>query len=348
MKQASKYYLLLGLISCLIAWGMFTNFSTDIEIPYGYDGDSLFYLWVIKRVVEGSYFFNTYTGYPFGSDFFDFPGSDAGSLFIFWLLSPLKNPGTIFNLYFYISLILSTWSFFYVCKKMKIDDTLCFTGALIYSLVAFHFLRIPHLFYLMYFVVPFYFWFCWLLYTEKRPIWVSNKSRIKNSLLLIILSSFGVYYAFFASLILVISGVMGAYYHRSLKNLYSAILCVFMLSAGVLINVGPNIIYNVKNGTNSEMARRSPVESEVYGLKLTQLILPNYQYRIRPIAGKITAYFSSFPLNNENMTSSLGLFGSLGFLVGLLGFYIEPYPLLAKNKTLYLFASNEPMYASIC
>ena len=73
------------------------------------------------------------------------------------------------------------------------------------------------------------------------------------------------------------------------------------------------------NGPNpaSELAARNPSDTEVYGLKMAQMLLPRQNHRIPSFADAIASYSATFPLVTENMTSSLGMIGSLGFLLSI-------------------------------
>jgi phosphoglycerol transferase len=57
-----------------------------------------------------------------------------------------------------------------------------------------------------------------------------------------------------------------------------------MVIFGVIINVAPNIVNKVTNGSNPEVAVRSPAEAEIYGFKLTQLLLPRSDHRNASLA----------------------------------------------------------------
>jgi phosphoglycerol transferase len=60
------------------------------------------------------------------------------------------------------------------------------------------------------------------------------------------------------------------------------------------------------------------MQSELFGLKIAQLVLPISGHRLAPLANFKNKYNTSMPLITENDTSSLGVVGSLGFLA-LLG-----------------------------
>jgi phosphoglycerol transferase len=70
-----------------------------------------------------------------------------------------------------------------------------------------------------------------------------------------------------------------------------------------------------ENGKNPEVAMRSPIESEIYGLKIAQLLMPISGHRIPRLAIVPNYYNKAAPLVNENQMASLGLIGSLGFLI---------------------------------
>jgi phosphoglycerol transferase len=94
------------------------------------------------------------------------------------------------------------------------------------------------------------------------------------------------------------------------------ILIIFVI---ILFNQFPTILYQHQNGVNIEASVRLPSETELYGLKLIQLLLPISGHRIPEFAEIARYYDSTAPLVNENSIASLGIIGSLGFLL-LIGF----------------------------
>jgi phosphoglycerol transferase len=89
--------------------------------------------------------------------------------------------------------------------------------------------------------------------------------------------------------------------------------------AALVANLSPNIIYQYTHG-KTETAQRAPVEAELYGLKLAQLVLPLTGHRIGSWR-RIKDEYNRAPLVNENDDSALGLIGSIGFLT-LLGLLV--------------------------
>ena len=74
----------------------------NTQYPYIYSGDGLFNLSMIKRLLEGVWYFdNNRSGFPFGSNILDFPGSDTGSYVVLKILGILFGSfQAAHNLYF--------------------------------------------------------------------------------------------------------------------------------------------------------------------------------------------------------------------------------------------------------
>lgn len=105
---------------------------------------------------------------------------------------------------------------------------------------------------------------------------------------------------------------------RSIISIFPGILAVAIVTIGIVANVAPNLADRARHGINTEVAQRNPSEAELYGLKITQLLLPRVGHRMAPLAELTQKYTTTFPLVNENETASLGAIGSVGFLALLL------------------------------
>ncbi|WP_431482038.1 DUF7024 domain-containing protein [Pseudomonas thivervalensis] len=293
----------------------------DISYPYSYQGDSLFHAWMAKSVSEGWLFNNPRTGYPFGSNFIDFPGSDFGSHLIIKAFSLLSGSSfTATNLFFLFSFPTAFISSFCVVRAFGVSRALSFVGALLFTFMPFHFQRISHLFYTWYFVAPIFFYLAFSVFrsssnqtlnTPKRKPWVKYAL---STLALLAISSFGVYYTLFGVILIFLAGALNLIKTRKPLGLKRALLITAILSGGVLLNIAPNLIGKHEQGKNSEVAIRSPIESEIYALKLMQLILPRADHRVSYLGQFTQSYNAASPLINENTTSTLGIIGSFGLL----------------------------------
>lgn len=295
----------------------------DLSVPLGYSGDGLFHAWMAQRVSEGWLYENARSGFPFGSNFLDYPGSDFGSHFLIKVFSQLSSSSFAgVNIFFLMGFPVCFSTAFVVARAFGLFRSLAVVGALLFTFLPFHFLRLGHLFYTWYFVVPLFFYLSFSLFRYSDNTGVKAKKHFfpVRSILavfgLLMLSSFGVYYALFGVIVVLLGGALGWIKSGQFEVAGRSLLIVVVLVAGVLVNVAPTFIGRLEFGANLEVAQRSPMESEVYGFKLMQLVLPRANHRIPQLSKYTDFYKSTFPLVNENSTSSLGVVGAVGLLLG--------------------------------
>lgn len=292
----------------------------ELSYPYRYDGDALSHSWMALRAIEGWIFDNPRSGYPFGSNFVDYPGSDSGNLLLLKVIGSITGQfNSAFNLFFLFSFPAVFISAFCSLRAFGLSIALSFTASLLFAFLPFHFQRLGHIFYTWYFTVPIFFYLCYSFY-ESRGFYFSKISWWKKTIIFLltstILASFGVYYAFFGIIMLIICTIMIFIKTGSTRSVVAPVMVIFFVALGVLFNIFPNIINKYTNGSNIEVAQRSPQDSEIYGLKLTQLVLPRADHRVSKLATVTQRYNKTAPLINENCTSTLGIIGTIGF-VGL-------------------------------
>ena len=134
----------------LSGWPM--GLVPNLDYPYSYTKDSLSYAWTVQRVIEGWIFDNPRSGYPFGSNFLDYPSSDFGNLLIIKFLGLLSGSYySATNLYFLLGFPVIFMTSFCVLYAIGLSRTFAWGAALLFTFIPFHFLRIEHLFYTWYF-----------------------------------------------------------------------------------------------------------------------------------------------------------------------------------------------------
>lgn len=291
-----------------------------LSTPFSYAGDGLFHSWMAQRVIEGWLFDNPRSGYPFGSVFLDYPGSDFASHLLLKVLGAAGGgfPAAM-NLYFLLGFPVTLVVSYLVLRRLGLSVALALAGAFIFDFLPFHFLRLGHLFYTWYFVVPVFFYLGFCCFNSAGVAEPTPRPSVGKLALLIVgliaVASFGVYNALFGIIVLAVAGIAGAMAHKSFRPLWWAAICGVIVTVGVLLNVLPNIVYRDIHGANPEVAQRSPAEAEIYGLKLTQLIIPRLGHRSERLADITSKYNRGTPLSNENVTATLGMIGAAGLLV---------------------------------
>jgi phosphoglycerol transferase len=333
--QARKFFFKWGIpvtvaaLSLLVGWLTIGGEYIDFHVPLHYSGDGLLILTLIKRLMENPWIFHSGAmGAPFGSTIYDYPIPDTGSLATLKLLGlTTGSAGITFNTYYLLGFPLNALAAYAVLNYLRISRLLCLVGALIFTALPFHFLRIYHLFYTWYFSAPIFTWFALRIFNGELDF-LDRKNRIMfltaDIAILLLLSCFGVYYACFGLIMMITAGAARCAQVRSIRSAITPIVATIIVTFGIVINVAPNIAYRATHGQNLESTLRSAQESELYGLKITQLLLPRPEHRFAPFARLNSEYTSAFPLVNENSTSSLGLIGSIGLVILLI---IAVFPL---------------------
>lgn len=294
----------------------------EIHVPFAYAGDALSSTWLTQRAMEGWIFQNERSGFPFGSSFLDYPGSDAASFLILKILGLLTGSSAgAMNLYFLLSFPVNFLAAYLVLRSLKINAALSFAAAVLFTFAPFHFLRLGHIFYTWYFLVPIYFYIGLQIVLNGSQLDFKSASwrrRTALSVLYVVMTGFGVYYTAFGMLVVAAACAI-ALFNRNLRGIrFIAAPVIFFLAIGTVANLAPNVLNEHRLGHNPEVAERQPLESEVYGTKPMQLILPRPGHRSEYLAGLTNEYNATTPLVNENSTSTLGLFGMLGLVVLLL------------------------------
>jgi phosphoglycerol transferase len=316
----------------------------NLSEPFSYGGDGLFHAWMAQRVDEGWLFDNARSGYPFGSSFLDFPGADGGDHLII-KLTALLGGGWVagVNLFFLLGFAACFIATYVTARAFGLNRSFSVAAGFIYTFAPFHFLRLQHLFYTWYFVAPLFFYLALTIYRTQRP---SSSLRARTPLTkllataigMVVLASFGVYYALFGIIILASAGILSAVRSGHLYGTLKAALLSAAVVAGVGLNIAPNLLGNLSQGPNPEVAKRSPIESEVYGLKVMQLLMPRADHRSSQLRDGAQRYNAAAPLSNENVTSSLGAIGSAGFMLALLVVALAPARLEVNDRLRLLAA----------
>lgn len=331
----------------LLMSGWPKGLSPELITPFSYSGDGMAYLWNVQRVIEGAWYFeNERSGFPFGSNHLDYPTSDTGSYLALKLLGLAFHTSTsALNLYYLLGFSLCAVAGYLVSRSLGITRHFSIVAALIYAFTSFHFGRLGHLFFTWYFVAPLFFYVGFRLFS-KQLIFIDDvhdlATKFANAVALLFLASFGVYYALFGCVVIVLCTSMAATFHRSWRHLCEGLLALGFIVLGVLINVLPSLMHIFRNGENREGVNRLAAESELYALKITQLLLPRGDHRLDAFFEFASRYNGSFPLVTENISASLGVIGSMGFLL-LVGvvliapfFYFKSKDLVSDNSTSFL------------
>lgn len=296
--------------------------------PFNYSGDSLLHVTVIKAIVEhGWYQFIDRLGAPGGLHLEDFPLADNLCCAIIRVLAlATSNPFLIQNLFFLglfpVTAVVTAWTL----RRFGLSAGAALLGGVLYTFLPYHFLRGTwHLFLTAYFLVPPVCLVAWWtmrgsLFAPRDAVEDLAQNRLRrwrlagSFFICALIGCNAVYYPFFACTLLAAAGLYALVTRHDWRHGLLAWVLAGLIGAVVVANLLPTIIY-VRHHGKVDVGVRAPGEAEIYGLKLTQLLLPTEHHRL-PVLNQLRQnYADSAPLNNENAGSSLGLIGSGGLLL---------------------------------
>ena len=262
---------------------------------------------------------------------YDFPPQfDSLHLIAIKLMSAFTHDwALIFNLYFLLGFPLIALSALAVFRHFGVSRAAAIAASILYAFLPSRLIKgQAHLFLDTFFEVPLaillMLWVCGdsppLVRdrrAESRRLGIDLQSpRSKVALLLaVIVGTTGLYYAFFSACLLIVGGAWAAVLRRSPRNFLAGLTLAAVVALTVGVQDIPTFIYRSKNGVNAEVANRLPGEAEVYGLRISQLVLPINGHRIPYLRNLESRYRASAPMPGEFLSTSLGAVASVGFLI---------------------------------
>lgn len=320
--------------------------DANIEYPLSYaNGDEMGVYYFAKTIMNygSGGLVNPMAGGASGADLFDYIISEKFSFYILRLLGCVtSNPYLATNLLYFLNHYLIAVVSLYVCRKLGLHRPSSMAVSCLYAFSPFIQLRYAHMWLTPYYMIPLA---CMIAIQIvdggiKRTIDEAaslreNRSFWKSVIFVFFCAFTGLYYAFFTCAVfaaaIVIRLINVKWKSKGFSKEFYPILFILVVICAVIVNIAPNLLYYALHGANpiGELATRSRGESEFYAMKLIQLLLPRPGHRI-PIFRRLTElYAASYPLVNENITSSLGIVSACGFVLSLLFLFQKD----AKDKT---------------
>ena len=332
---AAGIYLGTALLTVGIAVWVLQLWRADWAVPMHlgrYGDDYLFFDMMAKNVVEnGLHNRNPFLGAPGRCDLYDFPLPHAVHFFFLRLISLFRRDFAVaLNVYFVMSFLLSAVIALFVFRRFRISYPSAILGSVLFAFLPYHFIRgEDQMIYAAYYLVPLTFlmslWLCTgeplfrfeCAADDTNRAWVTPNGAIGLASCVLIASD-SPYYAFFCAFFLVIAGLVGRFRYAHPRAVLSSAILVVVLVSTFALSLAPNLIFIYQHRRNYEVTNRKPEESELYGAKIAQLVLPITGHRLPLLAAVKERYNQQAPLVNGNDSASLGLIGTTGFLALIL------------------------------
>lgn len=332
--KAALFYAATPLVCVLLLVWVLKLRSDDfsLSIPFLYASDGLMNAAWIKGLIENGWFLhNNFVGAPTGLNMLDFPMPDNLHFAVMKLISLFTGDyAVVMNLFYLATFPLTVITSLFVFRRLEISYPVSAAGSLLFTFLPYHFLRGEgHLALSGIYIIPLSMLIVLRVLSPSPPLVKQDDNgreaydfwslRTAGYVLIAALTaSAGVYYAFFTIFFLIVAGVYAACIRRSLRRLIVSAVIIGIIFAGLVVNLAPNLIYQHDYGKNEEVAKRSPSMSVTLGMTISQLVMPVSGHRLklfydmRAEFDKEIGYYV-----NENTWVSLGLVGSLGFVLSL-------------------------------
>lgn len=309
------------------------------RVPLAYHQDVNFHAMLVKTMIlEGGYKSTPSLGAPFGQQLHDFPlGADHLHLLMLKLLTFFSNdPYIVLNLYYALSFFLVALVAHIVFRSLGLRPLAAAAPAVLFAFLPYHFWHhSARVFLSAYYSVPLAALLAVWVATSGIPLSRSadppsspSARSIRTRWLAIvacvlIVGSSSAYYAVFAICIIGTIGMAEAVRRLSLRPFAGAVVVVAGICLVLLANLAPDLAWRLQRGTNPQVAQRSVAETEHYGLRLAQMILPSERERLSRVVtigpsaratepGEDDAYMGVLGVTGLALALGLTLAGALG------------------------------------
>ena len=344
-KEIVLYLVALALTALLMDSLLHLKGSHTRTVPYGYSGDSLIYSYIIKAIVTKGWFWtNDSLGAPGVMLFRDYPYPDNIQFLLIKVIGWFTGHYALtYNIFYLLTYPLTTICTLYVLRQFGISYAPAVMVSLLYNFSYYHFTRgIHHVMYGTYYMIPLMVMvFLWILTGDLKlkPLADSPEARRTHkrkmiaaiAICLFVGSTGCAYYPFFALTLLPIVGLVMVFRQKNIRAFALPAIFAAVVFFALLLNVTPTLLFRYQYGSVN-LGKRVPAESEIYGLKIAQIVLPITDHRLNALKEFRDKYNRESPLNNENRAASLGFIGSVGFLV-LIGCLIIYRKSSSNNST---------------
>jgi phosphoglycerol transferase len=295
--------------------------NADLRVPFCYHGDGLMHItWTKGIITNGWYLTNPDLGMPYGMEMHDFPMADNLHFLGLKILGLCGDATLATNLYYLATYPLTTFFALLVLRRLGIGYWPALMASLLFTFIPFHVMRGEgHLFLASYYLMPL---MLLPIVEVARPRNGATPSVWRRFLEPVIIgaamASAGVYYAFFGAFLMLVTGLTVSFGQRSLRPALKAVAFAAVILVATVANYYPNLRYLKQHGPNVAAVVRAPWQSEMFGLKIAQLLLPASGHRLEFLARFKDDYNyyegHASPLYNENDSNTLGIIGAIGFL----------------------------------
>jgi hypothetical protein len=326
------YAVALAITGGVLYYGMRLE-NVDLHVPFSYKHDALLILPLVKATVEGGdHWTNDRLGAPGRQELYDYPIVDSLHFTVIRLLSRrYPDPVYVYNLYYLLTYPLTTLTAMFALRRFRVSIPASIAMSVLYAFQPYHYLRgEEHYFLSAYYVIPLTLWialrFCGgeIPFFRRaddghfrfRPLQAAGWGTV---IVAVLTATAGAYYAYFGCALLAAAIVYGWWVSRTWRTPLVGFGVVALIAAIGVANHIPTARYQEACGKNERPHLRLSEESEIYGMKIAQLVLPVNDHNWQRLSAIRAEYDAPRlrPCQTENEWDTIGMVASAG-MIGLL------------------------------
>jgi hypothetical protein len=315
----TAWYGALAAVVVVVAFLALQGWKRDFRVPISFSSDALVYEMLSKGTADhGWWWVNPSISAPSRFQALAFPSNSNVDQALVWLFSRFTGEiGYYMNCAWIAMLVAAGCSAAFCAVSLGLSRSVAFVVGLLFAFSPYGLYRGIDHFSLAIYLIPFPATAALLAINGRTPEGWLRRILIAGCILI---GLNYVYYAFFSVFFLVLAGAAGYISYRSKRVAVFVGICTASVILVSALNLAPSIYVWARDGKPRILRAKTPAESEVYGLKIRQLVSPVFEHSIPPfLKWTEREAAAQFPLETENMISRLGFIPTLGFLVALGG-----------------------------
>lgn len=325
-------YVASGTLALLVAAWVLELWDMSLQVPLtSLSGDATNSVMVVKMIHAGSFFDNPLIGAPGGTDMRDYPFFwDLGQVLSIGALSQIfGDPITVLNFVFIGGFFGIAGNSYLALRWIGLERLVSVLGAVVFCVLPYHFIRgEAQLYVAQYWAVPFGAALVIAVLQgrvlfPRRPgatglrRYVTWTGGATVAMAVATGVSFS-YYAIFTLILLVFAALVRMAAGGGVRRLVTPAIVATLIGVCFGAMLLPTLALRADAGTNPVVGKRLPVESELFALRLTNLVLPIERHRLGALADITNDYVATAPKVGEGpSTPALGGVLSLAFFAGV-------------------------------
>lgn len=334
--------ILVTIIATVICCISIRIWEIDLTVlPREIGGDATLASFLIKSIQQNGLkgiFVNYMVGAPDVSYLIEVPFLDINLVLLIYFVNMLtKNYVVTYYAVYILSYSLTALSMYLFLSHLHLKYLVKAVCSILFAVAPYHFIRsFEHITLSNYATIPIGLYLSFVILEGGFSIFTKNERHKKINwksvwvmLAAILVGTGQLYYAFFSLIVMGVALLIKMIKDKTFKPLLREGIIIYIVCVFVLLGIAPKVIFGMIYGENTLAGVRVPMEAELYGMKIIQLLLPTAYSRLPFLAKMNQEYNISGVTVIEDGASSLGIIASCSFIF-VCGWFI--YSFVSKKQ----------------